>query len=193
MATATETGSEITRLLGSLRAGDADALDRLLPLVYDELRRVARAQLARHHEPATLQATALVHDVYMKLAASARIDADSRSHFLSIAARAMRQVLLDQARRRDAAKRGGGAVHMTLADEVGPEAPSFDEIGALDAALARLDARQRQVVEYRFFAGMEETEIAALLGVSTRTVRREWVKARAWLVRALLPDPSGSG
>lgn len=177
-----------SRLLSSLRSGDAAALDELVPLVYDELRRIARAELSRHHDPPTLQATALVHEAYVKLAGSAGVDAQSRAHFLAIAARAMRQVLIDQARRRGAGKRGGGAAHVTLSDgDIGFELRS-DELLALDAAVEQLSPRQRQVVDCRFFGGMEESEIAAVLGLSTRTVRREWVKARAWLVRALLPD-----
>jgi RNA polymerase sigma factor (TIGR02999 family) len=187
----TAVSSEITRLLGALRAGDGDALGRLLPLVYDELRGVARAQLARHDSPPTLQATALVHDAYMKLAGSAHIAAESRAHFMSIAARAMRQVLVDQARRRASAKRGGGAAAVTLDEQVDERGARGDELVALDEALAALDPRQRRVVELRFFAGLEESEIAIRLGVSTRTVRREWVKARAWLVHALLPERTG--
>jgi RNA polymerase sigma factor (TIGR02999 family) len=186
-------GSEVTRLLHSVRAGDRAALDRLLPLVYDELRRIARAELSRHHDPPTLQATGLVHDVYLKLVGSAGgIDAESRAHFLAIAARGMRQVLVDQARRRNAQKRGGGLAHATLGDGDQPVDVRADELLALDEALQQLDPRQRQIVECRYFGGMEETEIAAALGVSTRTVRRDWVKARAWLVRALVPRAGGT-
>jgi RNA polymerase sigma factor (TIGR02999 family) len=179
---------DVTQLLGSLRDGDADALDRLLPLVYDELRGLARAELSRHYDPPTLQATGLVHDAYLKLAGGAGLDARSRAHFLAIAGRAMRQVLVDNARRRSAAKRGGGAIHATLMDGGHALEVRSDELLALDEALEQLDARQRQIVECRFFAGMDENEIASALDVSTRTVRREWVKARAWLVRALMPE-----
>jgi RNA polymerase sigma-70 factor, ECF subfamily len=180
---------DVTALLGSLRAGDRDALDRILPLVYDELRGIAGAQLARHHDPPTLQPTALVHDVYVKLAGSG-MDVASRAHFLAIAARAMRQVLVDGARRRFADKRGGGAVHTTLTADIQSFEVRSEDLIALDDAIERLDPRQRQVVECRFFAGMEEDEIALALGLSTRTIRREWVKARAWLVRALMSEPS---
>lgn len=178
----------VTALLGSLRAGDPSAIDRLLPLVYDELKRIAGSELARHYDPPTLQATALVHDVYIKLAGSTPVDAGDRAHFLAIAARAMRQVLVDSARRRSAEKRGGGAIHTTL--KAGSESFQLrsEDLIDLDEAIERLEPRQRQVVECRFFAGMEEAEIAAALDLSTRTVRREWVKARAWLLLALAPE-----
>jgi RNA polymerase sigma factor (TIGR02999 family) len=179
--------SEVTRLLDAGRAGDADALARLIPLLYEDLRAAARRQLAREHAPRTLHATALVHEAYLKLAGAGGVVAANRSHFLALAARAMRQVLVDQARQRQASKRGGGWARTTLHGAIAAE---FDpaELLALDQALERLEERQRVVVECRFFAGMEETEIAAVLGVSERTVRREWVKARAWLYRALYPD-----
>lgn len=182
---------EITRLLAAARAGEADAVDRLLPLVYDELRRMARRQIANEYGVVTLAPTDLVHEAYLKLAGG-RLSADDRAHFLSIAARAMRQVLVDQARRRRSQKRGAGAAPVTLS-EARDSAVTLDpdELLALDAALAELDPRQRQIVEYRFFGGLEEVEIATLLGVSDRTVRREWVKARAWLYRYLYPE-SGS-
>jgi RNA polymerase sigma factor (TIGR02999 family) len=175
---------EITRLLGLAEAGDRDAVDRLFPLVYAELRALARGQVRRSGSP-TLNATGLVHEAYLKLAGGVR--AESRAHFMAIAGRAMRQVLVDRARMRGAQKRGGAAVPVTLMD--GHQAMEIDPVAvlALNDAIAALDERQRQVVEARFFAGLEETEIAAMLGVSERTVRREWVKARAWLVRALAP------
>jgi RNA polymerase sigma factor (TIGR02999 family) len=185
--------NDVTRLLQAARQGDREALDRLLPLVYEELRRLAGRQLKREYSSRTLQATALVHEAYVKMVAGGAIDANDRSHFMAIAGRAMRQVLVDQARKRNASKRGGDWARTTLgnAQQVGGE---FDaaEMLALDAALDQLDERQRQVVEYRFFAGMEEKEIAAVLGVTDRTVRRDWVKARAWLYRALYPDRDNS-
>jgi len=176
---------ELTGLLRAARAGDRAALDRLMPLVYDDLRRLARRQLNREAAPRTLQATALVHEAYVKLAAGAALDAADRTHFLAIAARAMRQVLVDEARRRRASKRGGDWARTTLSE--GKQAVEFDpdELIELDRALEELEPRQRQVVEMRFFGGLEETEIAAALGVSDRTVRREWVKARARLYRSL--------
>jgi len=177
---------EVTRLLQAVREGEAGSLDRLVALVYDELRVLARRQLARERAGHTLHATALVHEAYMKMAGSP-IDASGRAHFLAIAARAMRQILVDHARRKQAQKRGGDWEVTTLTD--GARSVEFkpDEMLALDRALDELDERQRQVVECRFFGGMEESEIATVLGVSERTVRRDWVKARAWLYRSLYP------
>lgn len=179
---------DVTLLLRAVRGGEREALDRLLPLVYEELRAVAGRQLRRERPDHTLHATALVHEAYVKLAGGSGVEAADRAHFLAIAARAMRQVLVDHARRRMAAKRGGDWAVTTLSD--GHDAVDFrpEEMLALDRALDGLEPRQRQVVEYRFFAGMEESEIAAVLNVSERTVRRDWVKARAWLYRELYPE-----
>jgi len=185
-----ETG-DVTALLAAARAGDGRALDRLLPVVYADLRAVAEREMRREARGHTLQPTALVHEAYLRLGGAAG-SAGDRTHFLAIAARAMRQVLVDHARRRDAAKRGGGVPPVTLTDGIGADPLDADEILALDRALELLDPRQRQVVECRFFAGMEETEIAEALGLSERTVRRDWAKARAWLYRELYPG-SGRG
>jgi RNA polymerase sigma factor (TIGR02999 family) len=182
---------EVTRLLEAAVAGDSDAMERLVPLMYEDLRRVARRQLDREGGGHTLQTTALVHEAYLKLAGG-MVSATSRAHFLAIAARAMRQVLVDYARRRKAAKRGGGVISVTLGDEPTPVDTSAEELLALDEALQQLDPRQRQVIECRFFGGMEEKDIAAALNVSERTVRRDWVKARAWLYQALYPGGEGS-
>jgi RNA polymerase sigma factor (TIGR02999 family) len=179
---------EVTRLLEAAEAGDSGALDRLVPLVYEDLRRVAHRQLDREGGGHTLQTTALIHEAYLKLAGAGTVSATSRAHFLAIAARAMRQVLVDYARRRKAAKRGGGVISVTLGDEPHPADTSAEDLLALDEALEQLDPRQRQVIECRFFGGMEEKDIAAALGVSERTVRRDWVKARAWLYQSLYPD-----
>jgi RNA polymerase sigma factor (TIGR02999 family) len=184
----TTDSGEVTRLLRGLREGEPEALDRLLPLVYDELRRLARRQLNRESAPRTLPATGLVHEAYLKLAGGGAFEAANRPHFLAIAARAMRQVLVDHARRRHAARRGAEWIPTTLTDSLRDAAIDADEMLALNDALDRLDPRQRQVVECRFFAGMEEAEIAAALGLTARTVRRDWVKARAWLYRALYAD-----
>ncbi|MEJ2502677.1 MAG: sigma-70 family RNA polymerase sigma factor [Gemmatimonadota bacterium] len=175
---------EVTRLLGDVRQGDADALDRIYPFVYEELRGVAARQLRREQPGHTLHPTALVHEAYVKLAGGG-LDASSRSHFLAIAARAMRQVLVDHARRRSAQKRGGEWHATTLTDGSASVELRPEELIALDAALATLEERQRQVVECRFFGGMEEREVAEALGISERTVRRDWVKARAWLYREI--------
>ncbi len=176
---------EVTQLLRAAVAGDSNALDRLVPLVYDELLKLAHRQLAREHGAQTLQTTALVHEAYLKLLGGGWMGATDRPHFLAIAARAMRQVLVDCARRRKADKRGGGIADATLSD--GDQAVEFpaDDLLSLDRALEQLDPRQRQIVECRFFGGMEEKDIAAVLGISERTVRRDWVKARAWLYRSL--------
>jgi RNA polymerase sigma factor (TIGR02999 family) len=181
---------EVTRLLQSARGGDPGALERLIPLVYEDLQRLARRQLGHEYGERTLSATALVHESYLKLGAGA-LAATDRAHFLAIAARAMRQVLVDHARDRKAAKRGGGMWERTTLTD-GAWVREFDSDGVLvlDEALAELEPRQRQVVECRFFGGMEEQEIAVALGVSERTVHRDWVKARAWLYRYFYPEPT---
>ena len=180
---------EVTRLLKDLRHGNEDARDQLYPLVYDELRRVAQRVLSGERSGHTLQATALVNEAYLKLADSGA--ADNRLHFVRIAARAMRQVLVDHARKRLAEKRGGDWVKTQIDDKpIGLDARP-EELMALDQALDRLnevDERLRSLVEYRFFGGMTETEIADILGVTTRTVQRDWAKARAWLYRELYSD-----
>ncbi|HZM26306.1 MAG TPA: ECF-type sigma factor [Gemmatimonadales bacterium] len=178
----------MTRWLQAARDGEPGALDRLVPLIYDDLRLLARRQLGREYGDRTLNPTALVHEAYLKLGAGAKVAAD-RAHFLAIAARAMRQVLVDRARDRKAVKRGGGAWERTTLTD-GAWVGEFDPDGmlALDEGLARLEPRQRQVVECRFFGGMEEQEIAEALGVSERTVHRDWVKARAWLYRYFYPE-----
>jgi RNA polymerase sigma factor (TIGR02999 family) len=181
---------EVTRLLHAAQDGDQEALDRLVPLIYEDLRRLAHRQLGREGGGHTLQTTALIHEAYLKLAGPGGAQAASnRAHFMAIAARAMRQVLVDYARRRKAAKRGGGVIYATLGDAAEPVDASADDLLALSDALDQLDPRQRQVIECRFFGGMEEKEIAEALGVSERTVRRDWVKARAWLHRALYRTP----
>lgn len=185
-----ETGA-VTRLLGDVRAGNDAALERLLPLVYEELRVVARRQLARHQAGATLQPTMLVHDAYLKLARSGSLQPTDRAHFLAIAARAMRQVLVDHARAALAHKRGAGLQQATLVDGIATVQLPPEDLIALDRALATLSPRQRQVVECRFFGGMEEKEIAAALDISDRTVRREWVKARAWLYAQIYQQSAG--
>jgi RNA polymerase sigma factor (TIGR02999 family) len=179
---------EVTRLLQAAQGGETDALERLLPLVYDDLRRLARRQLGYEYAERTLNPTALVHESYLKLGRPAMAARD-RAHFLAIAARAMRQVLVDQARDRKADKRGGGEWERTTLTD-GAWAGEFDPDGvlALDEALGKLEPRQRQVVEGRFFGGMEEQEIAAALGISERTVHRDWIKARAWLYLYFYPE-----
>ncbi len=182
--------SDVTALLRAAGAGDGSALDRLFPLVYEELRRRARGQL-RKGWPEAPQTTVLVHEAYLKLAASSAPDLESRAHFFAVAARAMRQILLDHARKHRADKRGGEDWNRTaLSDRIPAFMPRAEEVLALDQALFRLetiDPRLSRVVELRFFVGMAEEEIAEILGVSTKTIRRDWAKARAWLYRALTP------
>ncbi len=182
---------DVTGALAALRAGDNAAIDRVFPLVYAELRRTADILLGREYEAHTLQPTALVNEVYLKFARGGAPDATSRAHFLGIAARAMRQVLVDHARRRKAAKRGKGEAFVTLGDHEDAAAPDAESLVALDDALARLgalDERLAKVVELRFFGGLTEDQIATTLGVTTRTVQRDWAKARAWLHTQIVAD-----
>ena len=181
---------DVTGLLLSWRQGDAAALDRLVPLVYDELRRVARRHLRRESPGHALQATALVHEVYLRLVDVDRLTLTSRTHFFGVAARLMRQILVDHARRQRADKRGGSDTMLSL-DEVSPAAQATSvDVLALDQALdvlSSIDARQSHVVELRFFAGFNIDEVAEALGISPATVEREWALARAWLFRRLSP------
>jgi RNA polymerase sigma factor (TIGR02999 family) len=179
---------EVTELLLSWRQGDAAALDRLIPIVYDELRRVARRQLRGESPGHALQATALVHEVYLRLVDVDRMTLTNRAHFFGVAATLMRQIVVDYARRQRAHKRGGGATVLSLDDSL-PAAwtPSVDVL-ALDQALDELsaiDSRQCRVVELRFFAGLTIDEAATALEISPATVEREWALAKAWLFRQL--------
>lgn len=179
---------DVTALLRRAEDGDAEALDRVFPLVYGELQRIARAQLARERAGHTLQPTALVSEAYLKLANRPPSGTENRAHFLAVAARAMRQVLVDHARSWAATKRGGGAAPVTLNEELAGGSSDPADILALDQALDRLDeldGRLRRVVEMRYFAGLQDEEIAQVLGITRRTVQRDWVKARAWLHREL--------
>ena len=177
--------TRVTMLLDRLRDGDANALDQLVPLIHTELRRLARAQM-RHERPGhTLQATALAHEAYLRLVRLENQDWRDRAHFLGVAAAVMRRLLIDHARKHGAERRGAGAVHVELdeAAHVGA-ADRNDDLLALDDALARLaalDERQARIVEMRFFAGLGVEETAAALGISERTVKREWSVARSWL------------
>jgi RNA polymerase sigma factor (TIGR02999 family) len=181
---------EVTRLLHAARGGDRDAIDRIVPLLYDDLRVIAARQLQRERGPRTMHPSSLVHEVYMKLSPGAALGAGDRAHFLAIAARAMRQLLVDDARRRSTAKRGDGWERTTLGDPDWVAELSPEELLTLNDAIDRLDPRQRQVVECRFFGGLEIAEIAETLGVTERTVARDWVKARAWLYRTLYDAPA---
>ena len=179
---------DLTQLLTEWQRGDQAAFDRLVPLVYDELRRVARARLRSERDGHTLQTTALVHEAYVRLVDLDRMTLGDRTHFFSMASRLMREILVDHARRRNAGKRGGGAEHVSLlaADPAGA-GPSLDLL-ALDEALTHLvsfDARLCQVVELRFFGGLSIAETAAALEISPATVERDWVVAKAWLHQRL--------
>lgn len=184
---------EVTRLLGALRSGDRNALDRLVPLVYDELTRIARVQLRGAGRGRTLNTVALVHEVYLKLAGSEGLEPRDRNHLLSVSARAMRQVIVDFARSKAAQKRGGGAQAVTLDDHAIAVEAQAEALLDLDRALERLAARDpriARIVECRYFAGLSEEETAEALGMSLRTAQREWKRARAWLRDALSePEP----
>jgi RNA polymerase sigma factor (TIGR02999 family) len=184
----------ITSILVAYRHGQPDAFDRLVSLVYPELRRIARRQLRPWRPGLSLDTGAVVHDAYVKLVDQTKVEWQDRNHFFAIAARVMRQVIIDYARKRHAQKRGGGNV--PLGDrEVAIQAQAH-ELLELNELLGRLEAedpRLLQVVECRFFAGYSETETAKALGVSTRTVERDWLRARAWLKRALVGSTSADG
>ena len=184
---------DVTSLLRQARGGDDAALDRVLPLIYQELQRLARRQIRAEASGHTLHATELVHEAYLKLSSNGRLEAENRPHLMAMAARAMRQLLVDHARSRKAQKRGGDWMRTTLTDGPVVRETSPEDLLTLEDALAELAERQRQVVECRFFGGMEEPEIALALGVSERTVRRDWVKARAWLYARLYPEESAGG
>lgn len=177
---------KITRLLREIREGDSDAFDRLMPLVYDELRQIARRQLRGERSDHTLDTSALTHEVYLKLVGEAEVDWENRTHFFVLAARAMRQILIDHARKRNAQKRGGNWTRTTLSSRNLRVEVQMGELIDLDEGLRRLheiDERASRVVELRFFGGMTEDEVAEVLDVSTRTVQRDWRKARAWLYK----------
>lgn len=184
---------ELTGLLQAWRGGDTAALDALLPLVYEELHRLAHRHMAGERRGHVLQTSALVSEAYVRLVDAARVDWRDRAHFFAVTARLMRQVLIQHARARQTDKRGGHAVRVAL-DETTLPAPERDaDLVALDEALNRLaevDPREAKVVELRFFAGLTEEEAAHVLGISDRTLRREWDHARVWLLRELRRGPA---
>jgi RNA polymerase sigma factor (TIGR02999 family) len=183
----TEPLSDITKLLQAWNAGDQSALARLLPLVYGELRRVAHNHLRREARGHTLQPTALVNEAYMRLVQIKRMTWHDRAHFFAMCSRLMRQILVDAARARRVAKRGGGALRVTLDERLFPSDASTDAVALDDAlkALEKVDARKSRVVELRFFGGLSVEETAAVLEVSTDTISRDWKFAKAWLRREL--------
>jgi RNA polymerase sigma-70 factor (ECF subfamily) len=181
--------SEVTQILGELCDGDSSAADRLLPVVYDELRMLARSFLRRERADHTLQPTALVHEAYLKLIDQASTDWKGKQHFMAIAAQAIRRILVDHARAHRAAKRGGGdwrritlqgVPNLTQHDDL-----DFERLDTVLSELAKLNERQAKVVELRFFGGMSVEETAELLNVSERTVKGDWRFARAWLQNQL--------
>src|SRR5262245_42064784 len=179
---------DITEILLAWRAGDENALGVLTPIVYAELHRLARHYMAGERADHTLQATALVHEAYLKLVDSSRVQWQNRAHFLAVAAQIMRRILVDFARSRGYLKRGGGWDKVTLDETVVVTADQDAGLVAIDEALqtlARFDPRKAQVVELRFFGGLTLEETAEALGVSADTVGRDWTAARAWLKREL--------
>jgi len=179
---------QVTDLLRAWGAGDAAALDALVPLVEAELRRLARRYMARERRDHTLQTTALFHEAFMRLADAQHLDWQSRAHFFGIAARLMRRVLVDHARERAVQKRGGGAVKVSFDEGMAVAAPQTLDLLALDQALdtlALIDERKCRVIDMRFFAGMSVEETAEALHVSTDTVKRDWRIAKLWLLNEL--------
>jgi RNA polymerase sigma factor (TIGR02999 family) len=185
---AREARSEVTRILAAWRDGDEGALDRLFPLVYEGLRRLARGRMRRERAEHTLQTTALVHEAFLRLVDQGHASWESSGQFFAITARMMRRVLVDYARRRRGKKRGGGLVHLTLDAATDVAARPAQDVLAVDealAALAALDPRKAKMVELRFFGGLSIEETAATLNVSPGTVMRDWTLAKAWLRREI--------
>jgi len=183
--------SDITRLLQRHHAGDRDAFDRMVPLVYDQLKAIAHRQLVRDGPRGPLlDTTSLVQEAYLQLVDEDGVDWQNRGHFFAICARAMRRIMIDDARRRLAGKRGGGAVDATLDADMAADASEPERLLAIDDALSKLAAfnpRLAQLVECRYFAGMTEEETAEAMQSSLRTVQRDWMRARAWLLQAMDP------
>jgi RNA polymerase sigma-70 factor, ECF subfamily len=180
--------SAITQILQDWNSGDGDAKERLLPFVYDELKRQARFLMSRERSNHTLQPTALVHEAFLKLSEQSGIEWQNRSHFYGIISRLMRQILVDHARSHAAEKRGSNPIHLSFDDVQIPIEERASSILAIDEALqklAKFDERQSQIIEMRFFGGLNNGEIAEALEISERTVGREWQTARLWLFREL--------
>lgn len=180
--------ADITQILQDWNDGNEDAKELLLPFVYDELKRQARYLMSKERSNHTLQPTALVHEAFMKLSEQSGIEWKNRSHFYGIASRLMRQILVDHARLHAADKRGNNAIHFSIDDVQIPIEERASSILAIDEVLQRLagfDEKQAQIVEMRFFGGMNDDEIAEALNISRRTVGREWQSAKLWLFREL--------
>jgi RNA polymerase sigma-70 factor (ECF subfamily) len=182
---------EVTQILHDWSGGDANAPSRLMPFVYDELRRLARVFLSKERGSHTLQPTALVHEAYLRLVDQTRVSWQNRAHFYGIAASMMRRVLIDHARAHATGKRGGAAIRLSIDDVQIPLEQRATDLLDLDEALeslAKFDERKSKLVELRFFGGLSDEEIAEVLGVSVRTVLRDWKTARLWLYRELSPE-----
>jgi RNA polymerase sigma factor (TIGR02999 family) len=183
-----ESSSPVTELLVRWRSGDRKALEALMPLVYDELRRLANHYLRQERSDHTLQSTALVHEAYLRLAGGRAPQWENRAHFFGIAARLMRQILVEHARSRGAGKRGANAPRLELEESLALAPQTDVDVIALDKALEELsqfDEQQSRIVELRFFAGLTIEDTSEVLGISPATVKRDWVTARAWLFRAM--------
>src|ERR1700684_1776148 len=181
---------EVTRLLKAMRAGDSSAADKLLPLVYAELHRIAEAYMRRERPDHTLQPTALINEAYLRLVGE-DIDWNSREHFIGLAAHVMRRVLVDYARTRNAEQRGGGLKRVEMQDDLAISAEQLDQVEELDEALKKLEKenpRQARVVELRYFGGLSVEQIGAMLQIAPRSVKRDWALARIWLFRELRPE-----
>jgi RNA polymerase sigma factor (TIGR02999 family) len=179
---------EVTQLLADWGRGDASALEKLLPLVHAELRRIARRQMSQERPGHTLQATALVNEAYLKLAGREGFEWQNRAHFFAVAAQVMRHILIDHARAHARDKRGGGAIQVSLNDAAVLVEDQAEHFVALDEALQTLeqiDPQKGRIVELRYFGGLSIEETADILNISPRTVRREWQRARAWLYRMI--------
>jgi RNA polymerase sigma factor (TIGR02999 family) len=186
---------EVTSLLLDWSHGDKAALERLTPLVYDELKRLAKRYLRKERSEHTLQSTALANEAFVRLIDQKQVEWQSRAHFFGVAAQMIRRILVDHARARRTSKRGGGLLQLSLDEALGiPDGRSVELI-ALDEALdqlSRLDEKQGRVVELRFFVGLSIEETAEVIGVSPTTVKREWISAKAWLFRELRHYPAAS-
>jgi len=187
------TAGEITQLLIQVTQGNHEAESRLIPLIYDELRRLARHYMRQERPDHTLQATALVHEAYLRLTRQKDANWQNRAHFFGVAAQLMRHILVDHARAHRAGKRGGHEQKVSLDEALAFTEDNSERVLAIDEALARLaerDPRLGRIVELRFFAGLTEEEVAEVLGVSPRTVKRDWQVAKAWLRGALSSSKS---
>ena len=188
-------GGSVTALIAACREGEGEAFERLIPLVYDDLRRIAHRRLQAERRDHTLDTTAVVHEAYLRLAEQSEASWSDRAHFFAVCARVIRHVLVDHARRRRSLKRGGDVVRIPLHDGLAGRSARIADFLSLEEALRALetiDARLVRVVECRFFAGLTVAETAEALGSTRRTVERDWTRARAYLYRALSEEPSAA-